>query len=1175
MRSFVNRAPIALGLALFALISGSAQAQSIYGTLTGVISDPSGAVVAGATLQLRDQQSGSQRDTVANHDGYYTFVSVPPGAYQLTVTAKGFESFKETGISILGGDKINVNVALKVGSTSNVVEVTGDIDLVAPVDSGEKADRLTSKELDNFVQLGTNAAEFIKIMPGFGISNGTSNGANYNGQTIGINGNGGGGNQSPLNGAYSYNGLPGNSLDVTADGAHVSDPGCNCATPVNPNSNMISEFKVTMSNFSAENQKGPGVISSVAKGGGQNYHGSAFLSARNAVLNANDWLSNYSRTARPTNAYYYPGFTLGGPVQLPKVNFNRKRDKLFFFTGYQYYYQVLDTGLLRATVPTAGMRNGDFSPGELAKLGTILGSSGQAPSQLNSRGIAQFPGGIVPKSAINPNTQALMNLFQMPNADPNSNGGFNWVDDRTFNQNNFQWMTRIDYSISDNTKLYVRYNMQREVQLFPIGLWSSAQTNAQPYPTPIQGKNQSDSVTASLTHVFNSSMTNEAVFGYTFIGFPNVFADPSKVTRSTVGYGYKGLFKNGVTQFPNINASGEVPSIGTYGGFEVGGSVQGLYADKWLPSFSDTVSKIWGKHTLKAGIFWEHIRNAQPNNASTQGAMTYTSTSSNSLGSAWADMIIGNMNAYTETNFNRINDISYNTYEGFVQDSWKVSKQLTLELGIRITRFTPWTDNLGFGYSIFDPSKYSSSCTPLQYCGFVWNKRDPSVPVSGFPTRAAFYQPRFGVAYDLFGTGKTVLRGGWGRYYYHSGQFTTGLNVSAGTQTVNLTNNQGTVNTPWAGSATATPLLASELDTLPFNTAALSIGAVDSKDSDNPVTDSYSFTVSQRVPWSGLLEVAYVGNQTHHILNTSGGAGSDINAVPVGAMLSANNKGVDPNSLTANNFRPLLGISDINLATNNLYANYNSMQVKYMRSKGRTLLSANYTFGKALGILSPTLDSFNLRNDYGVQATNRPHIFNLLYSYDMGKVVHNKLAGGFINGWQFSGIVQVQSGANLTGQRGQNFSLSLNGYKIPGTTFNVGNTSLLGTPNIQLNPILTCDPRKNLGPNQFINASCFSFPTQVGQNGPTVLPAVYGPAYFNADLGVFKNFSIMEKIKLQFRIDGYNFLNHPLWSFNGSNLNLGFAGSGTTAGQINTPLFGIVTTKQGHRIVQLQVKATF
>jgi hypothetical protein len=293
----------------------------------------------------------------------------------------------------------------------------------------------------------------------------------------------------------------------------------------------------------------------------------------------------------------------------------------------------------------------------------------------------------------------------------------------------------------------------------------------------------------------------------------------------------------------------------------------------------------------------------------------------------------------------------------------------------------------------------------------------------------------------------------------------------------------------------------------------------------------------------------------------------------VGAMLSSKNGGADPNGLNANNFRPLQGFASLPLATHNLYANYNSAQIKYLRTRGRAVISVNYTFGKALGIVSSTLDQFNINNDYGVQATNRTHIFNAAYSYNFGSFVRNKVAGGIVNGWQVSGITQLQSGQNLTGQRGQTFGMALNSAKIPGTTQNISSTSLLGTPNITLSPILTCDPRSNLGPNQFINASCFSFPTQIGQNGPTTLPVIYGPAFFNMDLGLFKNFAVTERKKLQLRMNGYNFLNHPLWSFyNGGNLSLGFAGA---TGILNTPLFGTVTTKQGHRIVQLAATFTF
>ncbi|HET9319812.1 MAG TPA: carboxypeptidase-like regulatory domain-containing protein [Bryobacteraceae bacterium] len=1155
-----------VGIALLTFAATNLPAQSIFATLTGVVSDPSGAVVPNAKVKLKSEATGSLRDTVTNSDGYFSFSSLAVGdfTYELSVEAQGFVSYKASGLALGGGEKRNVNVTLQVGATTETIEVTAGAEALTTVDSGEKSATLTTKELQNFVQVGSNAAEYIKIMPGFAIQNGTSNRANYDGQVIGINANGDAGSQSPLNDAFRYNGLPSNSLDITADGAHVSDPGCNCDTPVNPNSDMIAEFKVQTSNFSAESQKGPIVASSVAKWGGNEFHGSAFFYARNYTLNANDALFNATSQPQPQNKYYYPGGTIGGPVLIPGTRFNKDRNKLFFFTGFEYFYQVLDTGLLRATVPTPGMLGGNFSPSEIAKTGPFTASGGP-PGQLNAAAQALFPGGIIPSSQVDPNMVALMKLYPAANATPTQSEPYNYIQAETFNQNNTQWMSRVDYNISDNTKLFVRYNLQRETQQFPVGLWWR-NGNQVPYPTPVLGKNRSDSVTASLTHVFSATMTNEFVFGYTFIGFPNVFKDPKKVDRAAVGYGYQGLYKNGVAQIPSFGSWGgaEAALIFNPGGFEAGGPTSGLYANKYMPSVSDTVSKVWGTHTVKAGFFWEWIRNAQPANNYTNGIMTVGPWNANSYGNLFADLVTGNISdGYTETSFNRLNDIAYNTYEGFVQDSWKVNRRLTLELGLRMTHFQPWVDRLGFGYSIFDYSKYSSSCLPTDYCGFLWNKRDPNVPLGGFPTRSLFYQPRLGLAYDLTGSGKTVIRGGWGRYYFHSGQFTAGLDVAAGVQTV-------TVNTGTIGGA---HLFAKNLDSLNFSSAALSPAAVDSKDDRQAYTDNYNFTISRRLPWSSLVEVAYVGNQTHDIA----GNYRNINLVPVGALLSSNNGGVDPASLDANKFRPLLGFSDLNLATNLAWANYNAFQATWVRTQGRYTINANYTYGKALGIVpganSLLPDQFNLNNDYGVQPGNRKQIFNIAYSVELGNFTRNKIGGGVINGWQLSGITQVQSGANLTGfSSGANFNLNMNSLKIPGTTYNISNASLLGTTDIQLNPILTCDPTSGLGHNQYINPNCFAPPTQIGQNGPSVLPAIYGPAFFNWDLGLFKNFQISESKKLQFRVTGYNFLNHPLWSFNGTNLQAGFDG---TTGKLNTPDFGTVTEKQGHRVIQLTVKFMF
>ncbi len=1184
----LNRIRIVLyGIAAVALLSTSALwAQAIFATLTGVVTDPSGAVVANAKITLRDAGSGSERNSVTDSQGFYTFASIPVGTYNLTIEAPGFQAYRATDIAMGGGERRNVNASLTVGSTNQTVEVTGTADLLTPVDSGEKASVLTTQQLENFIQVGSNAAEYLKIMPGFGNQNGSNNKSNYSGQVVGINGNGDGGSQSPLNNAFSYNGLPGNTLDIVADGAHVSDPGCNCDTPVNPNSDFLQEFRVQTSNFGAEAQKGPMVITSVTKAGGSQFHGSGFFTARNYTLNSNDAYANATGVKQPQNKFYYPGGSIGGPVLLPGTKFNKNRDKLFFFTGYEYFYQTLDTGVLNATVPTQEMRQGNFCNvatgegilynGQRAKVPTLPGGGCQMPASL-----------------IDPGMQSLMNLYPLPNT---SGNGFNYAQSEIFNQNNQQWVARADYNVSDNTKIFVRYNMQRETQPFPVGLWWR-QTNQVPYPTSVEGKNRSDSVTGTLTHVFSPTMTNEAVFAYTFIGFPNVFADPAKVNPSTVGFKEKLLLQNTSTAFqiPSFGgsgSSGEAALIFNPGGFEAGGASSGLYANKYMPSVSDTLTKVFGTHTIKAGFFYEWIRNAQPANNNTNGYMQFVPTNNLnfSTGNAYADMLEGNLSSFGQANFNRINDISYNTVEGFVQDSWKVTSRLTVDAGLRMTHFTPWSDREGFGYSIFTPSQYKgSACASAPtFCGFQWNSRDSSVPLGGFPTRALFWQPRFGVAYDLFGKGNTVIRGGWGRFYYHGGQFTAGLDTAAGSASITVTPNSIGNKPLYVSNPNFT-----NLGTLGFTGLPGTPGAVDSKDDKQPYTDSYSLTISQRTPWKGLLEIGYVGNRSRD-LQSSGGFGSNINLVPAGAMFKADPvtgaPGTDPFNGTADHYRPYLGYQDLNQATNNLYANYNAFQMTWLHQESRGTIQFNYTLGKSLGIvgggtgnttlgaLNSNLDPFNLGNNYGVQAGDRRHILNVAYSINLPSPIHdNKIAAGLVNGWQVSGITQFQSGANLTGVSSNgNFNIALNGITIPGTTEKISNQSILGTNAIQLNPIITCDPTSNLGDHQWINNSCFSVPTKTGQNGQTVLPAIYGPAFFNSDLGLFKNFQIKESMKLQFRVEANNFLNHPLWSMNqGNALNLSF--SQDAAGKISqsNSQFGTAQYKTGQRIIQLQVKFYF
>ncbi len=1178
-----------LYLVLFACAASfSAHAQSIFGTITGTVSDSTGAVVPNAAITLTNKSSGDIRRSTTNTDGYFSYSSVPAGQYDLLVAAAGFRRYEVTGIDLLGAATLNFPVTVDVGTSKTEVEVVSQSEQIIPVDSGEKSIVLGVKQLQDFSQVGRNAGEFIKILPGMAMlnsSDGLKSGTNYSGEVIGINGNGDGGSQSPLNGAFSANGTTAGSIDITADGAHVSDPGCNCATPVNPNTDMIQEFKVLTSNFSAENAKGPIVISTVAKAGGRDFHGEGYFYARDYVMNANTWLNNDVGVSRPESKYFFPGGNIGGPVLIPGTHFNKNRDKLFFFTGFEAYVQTLDTGLLGATVANTGMQQGNYSPANLALLGATASAAG--PSQIagslsgigaTCAGACLYPGGIIPASAINPSGLALMKEFPLPNANPATTFGDNYAEDAIFQQNSYQWLSRVDYSISDNTKLFVRYNLQWETQQFPVTLWWRNGTSV-PYPTPILGKNQSQSISTSLTHVFNPTMSNEFVFAYTYIDFPNVFQNPSKVSDKAIGNTFTGLYNNGVDQIPSMTSwGGELATLLNPSGFQVGGASQGLFAKKDLPSVTDSLSKVWGTHTAKFGFYYEYDINNQPSSYYANGLLAQANWASHT-GNPWADLLTGWVGQYEQTNYDRLNNEGYYALEFYGQDSWKVTKRLTVDYGLRISHLSPWTDRQNLGFAIFNPAAYSATAANGTQPGFEWHAQDPNVPLGGFPSRALFYAPRFGLAYDVFGTGKTVIRGGWGQYRYHNSQFTQGLQPGQGIQTASV-----------CCTLSFAQIEATNPGTQPFATAGVS-----AHDNESPLTTSYSFTISQRLPFSSMLEASYVGNQSKYLLNTAG-VGTNINVIPYGALF---NVGKDPSTIGSGeyDYGPYPTYQAVNIANHNLYSNYNALQVSWVRQKGKYDITANYTYGKALGITGA--DQLNLSQDYGPEPFDRRQIINAAYSVELPDPVHgNKILGGVINGWQLSGITQLQSGVNLTGNSsGGEFNATGNisgGITVDNAYHStVTAQSINGTDQIPLMPIITCNPTANLAPHQFINGSCFSIPTTPGQNGPIVLPEYFGPWFFNSDLSVFKNWRISESKKLQFRFSAYNFLNHPIYSFTGTGvgsdstyLDFGTCTSAlVTAGTcpasklndiVNTNAsFGYSPIKLGNRIVQLALKFYF
>jgi hypothetical protein len=1048
------------------------------------------------------------------------------------------------------------------------------------VDSGEKSWTIQSDDLQKLSLVGRSATEFLKIMPGaIMTANNGENRPSDSGEVVQMNASVAG----SAGGGLSNVNINGSNVDITQDGQHVSDPGSTNLVPINPNPDMISEVKVLTSNFSAENAKGPVVMNTTTKGGGSDFHGAAYLYTRNSSLNSTQ--SHFKEISapnpKPPSSFYYPGGNIAGPLLIPGTGFNRGRKKVFFFDGFEYYKQQLDGGVESAFVPTAAMLGGDFSAlltgyGSKVARGILAAVPTQPNASWNSvmqaRPGCTIAGGMLSTSCISSAAQILLkDETPAANVDPNTHQGFNYIQTYSVPQNSWQNVVRGDYNISDNTKVYVSWSRQRETNNWPLGLWAGTCQWCVPSPSGVIGANGSDFVSGTFMHVFSPTMTVEGRLGYMKEDLPNTPTNPKKIQRADVGYPLHGIF--GDTNVPAVLSWGD--STPNYG--DVGHDYHpSMVAIKGIPSTSVNLMKVLRTHTTKYGFYYEHLYNKQDNWQQYMGVFQYATWAGNATGNQYADMLMGIGQAgFFQQGTPQVLELAQNISAGYAQDDWKLTRRLTIQYGMRFEHYAkPYSP--GFGLAIFDPVAYAAGTGTNP--GVSWNKINPSISLSGSNSRLFFFSPRLGAAFDVFGTGKTVVRGGWGKYRAYDSVQSRSYTDPAGTALGIVSWGCGFKDPQcptWEAVDTHsyTPVLGNP------SLQGTSFTAVDPKNDEQPLVDSYSVTIDQQLPARFKLELSYVGNHGQFLQGTA-----NVNSIALGALTNAQTAhpaecaagGNDTRSSNACQllYRPYTKYQAVTEAVTAGRSRFDSLQTSLVRYYGFLTLQLNYTFSKTLGegngfnlsngAYTGALPDFGTKWLYGVSALNRAHAFSAAYVFNLPNVKRgNAFFKGAVNDWQISGITQIQSGVQLTAQS-SNFN-----YSGP-----LGALQALGTPDIPLYPLITCNPTHGLKANQYLNPNCFA-PAPTGTLGTAGMPYMPGPKFWNTDLSLFKSFKISERQGLQFRFAAFNPLNHALPSFiNGdNNLKLNFdSGSNVTTNASN---FGMTTAHFGQRKLEFGLKYSF
>ena len=1090
-------------------LSPVALAQTSSGSVRGTVADQNGGVIGGANVTLSATVGDLTRQFKTDSSGNFFFEDVPPGDYRVKVEQPGFKAFINNRVTVAISERVALHeIRLAVGDVSSSIQVIAETAHVQ-TDTSDKTITVNRTQIDDTPAAGRNFLNILRSLPG------TTQTTTFDGR--GGTGAAGSGTQVSINGGAGQ-------FLVTLDGVASQDSGA----PGNsgyqaPSIDAIGEVQVMVSNYTAEyGARNGGQLNVTIKNGTNQFHGSAYYYWRHEMLDANEWFNNKNTVTingipgqanpKPLYRYQNPGGTIGGPLYIPKTNFNRNKDKLFFFYSQDYLYHKGTNGPNHYTMPTALERQGNFSQ--------TTTTAGVLIPVIDPTTGAQFPGNIVPANRISGLGSAMMNMFPLPNGlDPSGQRQYNYTSSWTQNDPVQDKILRIDYNIDKNTTVYVR-GLQDYYAVEGVG--SLLQPTGGPwgqflsqYGVPNVG------LVANVIHTFKPNLINEFVWG---VNRSHQIVKPIGVSggggnalgggascpaSSSAPFAYscdqlgspifvatagpqagQNMTPALPNFFPGANSLNLLPNLnlGSGGGFSVQSAGQGItnaptfgYDTRWpfsgtdqITSITDNITWIKNGHSIKGGFYFEYdSRNVTMyNNFNTPGTFYFASDTANSndSGYPYSNMLLGSAFAYGVDNKRQVNHARYATYELFLQDTWKISRRLTIDYGLRVQSIGPeYSQGATIGafrnslYSssqvgqllfpslnaagkkiavdprngavypyaqavTFDPASYPAGQYPWSgiqnYNTNFWNRGAPNLG------------PRIGLAYDVFGDGKMAVRGGFGIFY---GRATSVDQIAAQAAGNGLQEVAPNFLSPAYPYPTFPSLAGSQAFYAPQPVYGGTTNIL------NPQTIQWSIGVQRDVGHGTILDVSYVGWVTHHGFNLTGWDANNIapyttwkpTAGPgtnscgqVLAFIDPTNANINPTTclggadLNSNLIRGIVGYqgwSNIYVSTNSGESNYNALQAQINKRFGSRLqFNTNFTWSKALSYTRsqdiPDKLTYNV-------TSNRPFAENINFGYRMpngtallgqSDFAKNPVMKGVFDGWNVNGVISLFSGTPFT-----------------------------------------------------------------------------------------------------------------------------------------------------------------